>query len=205
MGDPDVGIAFGEDVGEIALALDAQRRELGDVHVAGPVVAMLDEQPRSIATTGPFAFGPHEHPGSLQLVAIERELEVTFLERRIHVVNFGRPRAAVPQHHDAGAVPGGNHALERAVLDWMILNHHGEALGRRIERRTFRHRPRQQHTVVLEPEVIMKMAGQMFLDAEEAGFGPLRLLRALGGELGIASGFGAFLEVALRAVFFKRH
>src|SRR5262245_25041068 len=32
---------LGEDVLEIAVALDAARRELGDVDVAGPVVAML--------------------------------------------------------------------------------------------------------------------------------------------------------------------
>ena len=37
------------------LALDAQRRELGDVDGAGPVVAMLDEQPRSAVAARRFA------------------------------------------------------------------------------------------------------------------------------------------------------
>ena len=41
------GIVLRQDVGEVALALHAERRELGDVDGARPVVAVLDEQPRS--------------------------------------------------------------------------------------------------------------------------------------------------------------
>ena len=43
--DPHGGRVFAEDVLEVAVALDASRRELGDVQVAGPLVAMLDQQP----------------------------------------------------------------------------------------------------------------------------------------------------------------
>src|SRR5262245_55595448 len=46
---PHVGILFGEDVGKVAAALHAEGSELGDVDGAGPVIAMLDEKPRSIA------------------------------------------------------------------------------------------------------------------------------------------------------------
>ena len=87
----------------------------------------LIEQPAA-----PFAvrrpFRAHEHPRAFQLVAVERELEVPFLERGIDVVDFGRPRAAVPQHHDARAVAFRNHAFEFAVLDRMIFDVHRETL-----------------------------------------------------------------------------
>ena len=47
------GLSFREDVGEVALALHAERREIGDVDLARPVVAVLDQQPRPVAAAGP--------------------------------------------------------------------------------------------------------------------------------------------------------
>ena len=137
------------------------------------------------------AAGPHEHPRSLQLVAVQRELQVALLQRRVDVVDFGRPRAAVPEHHDAGAVAFGNDALELAVLERMILDVHRQPLGLRIERRPLRHRPRQQHAVVLEPEVVVQVAGEMLLDAEE----PLARLARLDDRAGR---LGVFVKSRLR-------
>ena len=111
--------------------------------------------------------GPHQHPRSLQLVSVQRELEIAFLQRGIDVGDFRRPRAAVPEHHDAGAVALRNDAFELAVVQRMILDVHRQPLRLRVERRPFRHRPRQQHAVVLEPEVVVQVAGQVFLHAEE--------------------------------------
>ena len=61
VGVPDRRVVLGEDVLEVAVALHAARRELGDVDVARPVVAMLDQQPgpavalaRSIAEGAPI-------------------------------------------------------------------------------------------------------------------------------------------------------
>ena len=69
---------------------------------------------------------------------------------------------------------------------------------RRVERRTLRHGPRQQHAVVLEAEVVVKMAGEVLLDAEEAiGF----LCGRLAGRQQRARGFGGFLEVAFCLYF----
>jgi len=42
---PHVWVVLRQDVFEIAIALDAARGEGGDVDVAGPVVAVLDEEP----------------------------------------------------------------------------------------------------------------------------------------------------------------
>ena len=69
----------------------------------GPVVAMLDQQPAWLRSR-PEASGADEHPGSLELVAVERELQIALAERRVDVRRLGRPGAAVPEHHDAGAV-----------------------------------------------------------------------------------------------------
>ena len=43
------GVSSREDVLEVAVALHAVRRELGDVDVARPVVAVLDQQPAAVA------------------------------------------------------------------------------------------------------------------------------------------------------------
>src|SRR2546429_379706 len=85
----------------------------------------------------------------------------------VPIAGLGGPGAAIPEHDEAGAVAFGNHAFELAVREWMILDVHGEPLRLRIERGTLGDRPRQQHAVVLEPEVVVQMARQMLLDAEE--------------------------------------
>ena len=143
------------------------------------------------ARAGVAAAGPHQHPRSFQLVAVQRELQVALLQRRIHVVDFRRPRAAVPEHHDAGAVAFRDDAFELAVVERMILDVHREPLGLRIERRALRHRPRQQHAVVLEPEVVVQVAGEVLLDAEERA-------RARFGARRFACGSGVFVKSRLR-------
>ena len=56
---PDRRRVLAEDVLEVAVALHAVRRELGDVEIAGPVVAVLDEQPAAgIAARRPAAASP---------------------------------------------------------------------------------------------------------------------------------------------------
>ncbi len=133
---------------------------------------LISSHDRSPLPPGIAAARAHQHPRAFQLVAVERELQVALLQRRVHVVGLRRPRALVPQHDDAGAVALGDHALERAVLDRMILDVHREPLGLRIERRPLRHRPRQQHAVVLEAEVVVQVAGEVLLHAEEQCLAP---------------------------------
>jgi hypothetical protein len=83
----------------------------------------------------------------------------------------------------------------------MILDVHREPLHRRIERRPLRHRPAQQHAVVLDAEVIVQVAGEMFLDAEEARLALAGVQRLFL----IALGFERLLEIALLPVFIERH
>jgi len=101
---------------------------------------VFDQQPAAIAAAaraGVAAARAHEHPRAFQLVTVQRELEVALLQRRVHIVHLRLPCAAVPQHHDAGTVAFGNHALELAVLDRVILDLHREPLRLRIEGRSF--------------------------------------------------------------------
>ena len=48
----------------------------------------------------------------------------------------------------------------------MILGVHGEVVHRRGLGQVFRHRPRHQHAVALQPEVVVQPAGVMLLDDE---------------------------------------
>ena len=82
------------------------------------------------ARAGKASARAHEDPRSFQFVAVQRELEVAFLQRRIHIVDVRRPRSTIPEHHDARAVAFGNHALEFAVIDRVILSHRGEHFAR---------------------------------------------------------------------------
>ena len=117
----------------------------------------------------------------------------------------GCPRALIPEHDDAGAVPGRDHALERSVLNRMILDVHGQPLRLRIERGSLGDGPRQQHSVVLEAEVVVQVAGQVLLHAEEQALVRPGAFRALGGELHVARRFRRRAEVALLFVFFENH
>ena len=138
---PHVRLVGREDVFEVSFALHALRREFGDVELTGPFVFVLDQQPAASAASGPAASGSDEHPGAFELVAVQRELQVTFPQGGAHILGFGRPGALIPQHDDPGAVARGDHSLERAVVDRVILDVHRQALRFGIERRPLRHRP----------------------------------------------------------------
>src|SRR5690349_16255824 len=109
------------------------------------------------------------------------------------------PPAAVPQHHRAAAILAlGNDALERAVLDRMVLDMDSEALGIGIEARPFRHRPALEHAVELEAEIVVHAPRRMRLDdiAE-----PL----VLAGTALRAGRLGRPGEVALAAILAQTH
>ena len=96
--------------------------------------------------------------------------------------------------------PSGITPFEVAVVDRMILDVHREPLRPGIERRPFGHGPRQQHAAVLEAEVVMQMAREMFLHAEKQ----LRLFRFLL-VAARASWFRRLGEVALLSIFLESH
>src|SRR5207244_5962056 len=107
-------------------------------------------------------------------------------------------RAAIPQEHGAAAVLAlRNHALEVTVLHRVVFGLHRQALVAGVEARALRHRPRQQHAVQLEAEVVMQRGGPVLLDDErKAG----RVLRS-----DLAARLGSLAEIALRVILLERH
>ena len=79
VGQPDARVFRGQDFCKAACAVDAVGRELGDINLAGPVVAMLDQKPASISK----AARAHQHPSALELGAVERELQFALFQSAI--------------------------------------------------------------------------------------------------------------------------
>ena len=106
--------------------------------------------------------------------------------------------AAVPDAHRARAVVAvGDVALEVEVLERMVFGVHREVIALRCRRDALRHRPRQQHAVVLEPEVPVQRAR----GAPARRSGPARAaLRSFA----VTRRFGRRREVALGAVLVER-
>ena len=123
------------------------------------------------------------------------KLQLSLLQCRLDVfeAGFGLPRAAVPEHDDAGAVALGNDALKFAIVPRMVLNAHRQPLIRRVQARPFGHRPGKKHAFVFKPKIVMQMAGQVFLHAEEQ---LLRLARRFASAAALP--FGSGVAVKLR-------
>ena len=134
--------------------------------IARVVVALLDQEPIL-----PFAFaGPGLHADenviAIEAIAVQPEFEIALGQALVRIAER-LPGAAVPDHHRACAIlASGDHALEFAVFQRMVLGHHREPLLRRVEARATCHRPALQYPVMLEPEVEMRAARRMFLNDE---------------------------------------
>src|SRR5690606_15236459 len=103
--------------------------------------------------------------------------------------------ARVPDDDGARAVLAlRDDAFEGAVFQRMVLRAHGEALDGGVVARALRHRPAEQHAVVLEAEIVVKAGGGVLLHHEHAA-----------GALQLAAGrFARLLEVALLVVLGER-
>ena len=106
--------------------------------------------------------------------------------------------AAVPDPHRARAVVAvGDVALEVEVLERMVFGVHREMVPLRRRRDALRHRPREEHSVVLEAEIPVQRARVMLLHDEARPFGRRR---ARGG---VTARFRRRVEVALGAVLLE--
>jgi hypothetical protein len=116
----------------------------------------------------------------MKLLALELELELSLLQSGAGIADR-RPRAPVPQHDGAAAVLAlGNRALEVAVADRMILDLHREPLDGRIGHGTLGHRPRLEHAVELEAEVVVEVRRGVLLHDERERFVGGAVTRAAG-------------------------
>src|SRR4029453_10483731 len=113
-----------------APADDAVRRGVDDRAVSGfrIRVLFLDEEPRLVARFAAVsaAARSHQHEAALELLAVERELELAFPVARDRIA-LGIPRAPLPSHHGSAAVFAlGYDAFKPTVLDRMIFDMHRE-------------------------------------------------------------------------------
>src|SRR6185503_2551538 len=76
-------------------------------------------------------------------------------------------------------------------------------LGLGLERRSLRHGPREQHALVLQAEIVVQVAREMLLHAEEELLRVLLLLRPLGRDRDVAGRLRRRLEIAFFLVFLE--
>src|SRR5262249_5249133 len=67
----------------------------------------------------------------------------------------------------AAVLPLGNDAFEARVLHWMVFDRHRQALLACLVRRALGNRPRFQHALHLEAQVVMQVARVVFLNDEQ--------------------------------------
>ena len=165
-------VARAERIGQHAARAFEQDVVIG--FVAGVFIAFLDQEPLFLVAVAAHV-ALHEREAAVQLFAVEPEFQLALR------VRFGRffdrarlrlPRTAIPHDHAARAVIAlGNHAFERAVVERMVLDVHGQPLHRRIEARTFRHGPRLERAIEFETEVVVQTARVVFLNHERERVG----------------------------------
>jgi len=129
-------------------------------------IALLDQEP----IVSSFFLAPTAHadqrPAALEVLTMENEFELAF---RIGLtgVAYGLPRSLVPDHHRACTIlSGGNRAFERAVIEGMILHMNGEAPIGGVKTRTSCDGPALEHTIELQPEIVMEPTGGVLLHDE---------------------------------------
>jgi hypothetical protein len=199
-----VGLAL-RAAGEAPTA-DHRFRTLGNDVVVRPLGAVLglEEQPLGLAA---LRSGPDQMPAALQLLSVEEDVEVAFLQLLPGLPGgIGVVRPAVPDDAVAGAVLAvGDATLEVAVLQWMVLGLHRQPLLGRVVAGPLGTGEADQHPVQLQPDVVVEPGGVVLVhheakwtarggsDARRRRFGGDReiTLLAIGGEWVRASGHGA--------------
>ena len=107
--------------------------------------------------------GGHERVGAVQPLAVQADGEAAVLLLLDELV-----RALVPDLDGAGAVLAlRDLALERAVLERMVLDVHGEVLLSGLERDALRNRPAGERSVPFEAKVVVQAPRVMPLDDED--------------------------------------
>src|SRR3954471_13822594 len=124
-----------------------------------------------------FRSAAHEDEASLELAAVEVEMELAIVHRVDRVLpSRPRPRSPAPDDDIAAAVLAGRDAsLEVEVVEGMVLDMHRQTLRLRIERRPFRDRPAEQDAGGLQTQIVVKALGAVTLNDEPMS---VRLRRA---------------------------
>jgi len=179
---PDPRRLFGDFV-EVSAGGHAERHRFGDVRVGiRKLVSFLEQKPMTlVGGTAPGSF-TNQHPASLKLAAVQMKLQMT-VAIVLPRVTVWLPGALVPEEHRAPAIFAlRDDSLEASVFDRMVLDMHGQPLGRRVQTRPLGYCPALENPVELQPKIIVQVGGRVFLDDEAqlvalADAAPLRLAR----------------------------
>src|SRR5580658_1164723 len=91
-----------------------------DVFGGCVLIAMLDQEPRLPRMAATETARAHEHPRTLQLLAVESEFQIALRQRGVNVLCFRSPGSLVPHHHGSTAVFAfRDHTFEIRVIQWM--------------------------------------------------------------------------------------
>ena len=132
--------------------------------LANEAVFFLDQQPGRLFFS--LALHADQHPFALQFVTCKAELQIAVPVTGARVAHRF-PRAAVPDDDLAGAILlGGDFAFEDVVGHRMVFYLDRHALDLRIQARAFGNRPALHGALEFEPEVVMQVAGPVFLNHE---------------------------------------
>ena len=140
----------------------------------GVLVGLFHQQP-SLVFAGPE---PGQRETAVQLLAVHSERQMAAPQRVAHIVlALVGVCAAVPHDHWACSVLAfGDDSFEVLVFHRVVLGAARHPLVLRIHRRPFRHGPRREHAVYLEPEVVVVGTRSVVLDHEVRRWRPAPLL-----------------------------
>src|SRR5258708_11351012 len=152
----------------VAAAGDAERvlvDHRGAAARPGEFVLLLDQQPVLVLLARRLAAHANERPLAVQLPAVEGEFERALAVGGFRFLVVRLPGAMIPEQHRAAAILAlGDHPLEIAIVERMVLDMDGEALLAGIEARPPRNRPALEDAVELETEIVMQPRRRTFLD-----------------------------------------
>ena len=128
-------------------------------------IPVLDQQPIGPFPAITFAAHPDQDPAASQACTLQREFKIAAVECLLRrSAALGNPITSVPQLNRAAAVLStGNRALEISIVQRMIFDFDCQALIRRIERRTLGDGPGLEHSIELQPQVVVQAPRRVLL------------------------------------------
>ncbi len=161
---------------------------------------MFDQKPSGPRGIFAKATSAHQDPRTLELLALKRELDLTPLQRTVHIGTFGFPSSLVPYHHGSGSILArGDHSFKIRIFDGVLFGLHCKPLHCRIERGALRDSPGKEHPAPFQAKIVVQIRGHMFLHNVNKRSLPLLLAVARPRWL------GRHIEFAFFPVFLKFH
>ena len=157
-------------------------------------VAMFDQQPVRAFAVRPIVLHAHEDPAAVKAGAMKREFQVSAGERFLgRTIAFRFPISAIPELDRAAAVLSlRDRSFEIAIIERMVFDFDREALLVGVERGALGDRPRLEHPIELETQIIVQATGVMFLNDEAPA--------VRRGDLFFPARLGGLREIALRNI-----